>query len=138
MHSLASLLFGMVAWQQKLPNDMVLQSFGKKYPEAKYPTWKHMEGSIWEAAFLRNEKERTALFEENGKWLETRTYLLMGTVPKVVRESYRKANTSDALVKIFQVETPEGIFYEFQMKEGYDTFEIRYDAQGKTVENSIL
>ncbi len=137
MHGLASLMFGVVGCQQELPNDMVLKSFDAKYTKAKYATWKHMEGNLWEAAFLWNEKERTTLFEESGKWLETRTYLPMGTLPKVVRESYRKANTHDALVKIFQLETPKGIFYDFEMNEGNDAFKIQYDAQGKIVENSI-
>lgn len=137
-HSLASLMFAVVGCQQKLPNDGILKSFKEKFAEAKYATWKHMEGSIWEAAFLWNDKERTALFEENGEWLKTCTYLPLGTVPRVVKESYRKANTSNGLAKIFQVDTPKGIFYEFQMNESHAAFKIRYDAQGKIVENSIL
>ncbi len=138
MYSLASLMFGVVACQQKLPNDVVLKSFEVKYPKAKYATWQHLDGSIWEAAFLWKEKECTALFEESGKWLETRIYLPMATLPKVVRESYRKADTRDALVKIFQVEAPKGIFFEFQFDEGNDAFKVRYDSKGKMIENSIL
>lgn len=137
-YSLASLMFAVVGCQQKLPNDIVLKSFGEKYPDAKYATWQHMEGSIWEAAFLWGEKERTALFEENGEWLETRSKLPIIKLPKVVLESYESAKTADGLVKIYQLETPNGIYYEFQLEEGKDPYKMVYDAQGKIVKNSIL
>lgn len=137
-HSLASLLFAVLGRQQKLPNDNVLKSFMEKFIKAKYATWKHMEGSIWEAAFLWKKKERTVLFDEKGEWLETRTYLPSGTLPRIAQESYRKANPSDGLVKTFQVENLKGTFYEFQMNEGNVASKIRYDAQGQIVEKSIL
>ena len=137
-YGLASVLYRVVSWKQKLPCRAVLKSFDKKFPKAKYTSWQRMAATVWEAAFLWQDKEHTSLFKENGLWLETHTYMPLGNVPPSVRESFRKENTTEAMVKIFQLKTPQGTYYEFQIYKGQEPRRIGYDAQGKRIENSIL
>lgn len=131
-YGLASVLYALVGHQQGLPEKTVLRSFATKYPKALYTTWRQMENTVWEAAFFWQEKERTALFDENGQWLVTRTYLPLGNVPTVVRKSFNVDNQNRSPHTTFLLERPEGSLYEFQLKQG----RVRYGVAGNRMENS--
>jgi hypothetical protein len=131
---IASLLFKIVNHRQQLPNDEVIDSFKKKYPTARYVTWKAVQGTIWVASFLRDHREQKAFFKEDGRWLKTWTPIPLGNVPKNIRHGFYQDASCLAYKMSFLLDTPQGMYYEFRTDALQCPEIMRFDIHGKLVE----
>ena len=114
---------------QDVPEN-VKESFKQKFPSIKKTKWDKENESEWEAEFNMNGKKYSANFSTNGEWLETEYEIRKSDIPEKVRiimaHNFSKYKIEEAEI----AETPSGKFYEFEIKQGKEEFEIVFDAQG--------
>ncbi|MBO0592659.1 PepSY-like domain-containing protein [Cellulophaga sp. E16_2] len=137
-HSLAGMLYAAIESKQDLPGKKILESFEIKFPEALYATWTLKNNTIWEASFLWEKKEHTALFSSGGQWIETHSYLPLGTVPMVVQKKFNKDYPRNQVKHIFILRKPEGVFYEFLIRLGNKQYKVRYNSNGEMKEQLFV
>jgi hypothetical protein len=134
---MASFLYKIVNHWQPLPNVAVMLSFKKKYPTARYVTWKALQGSIWVASFMRDHREQKAFFKKDGKWLKTSTPIPLGNVPKIISQGLYRDATYLAYKMTFLLDTPHGRYYEFRTDAPHYQEIMRFDVHGKLVKKSF-
>lgn len=112
----------------KVP-EPVKYTFYKNFPEVKEAKWE-MEHGKYEANFEKDGQNQSALFDENGKWLETETHLDPRLLPaKVVM--YVKNNYDGHKIKeAAKLTMPNGeTMYEAEVK----CMDLMFDANGKFI-----
>lgn len=114
------------AQKGKIPT-AVLQSFKTNFPTVEKVKWEK-ESNHFEAEFTVNKNEQSALFDTNGKLLETEIEIVVVKLPKAAI-AYIQSNYQNLKIKeASQITDAKGIVtYEAEMK-GKD---LIFDSNGK-------
>jgi hypothetical protein len=121
-----------------MANSMVLRSFNSKFPKATHILWQQVDVFKWHVNFNLNKKKCTALFNSEGKWLETVTLMPMDKIPDHLQLTIEEKYNSDGLQKIYHIQTPDRNIYEMNLNNGLYTLKILYDLSGKIVGKIVL
>jgi hypothetical protein len=123
-------LFCLQGFSQKIKDadvpDAVKTSFSKYFPGLA-ATWEKEKGN-YEAGFKKNNKSMSAVFQPDGKWVETETAIKESELPAAVL-SYVKTNYKGKPIKeSAKITAADGTFtYEAEV-EGKD---LIFDSTGK-------
>jgi alpha-L-arabinofuranosidase len=121
--------------------DLVKQSFSKVYPNIKVEAWEKAEAN-YEAEFLLNNVECSALFSEHGNFIELEQEIVLTDLPKAAifycNLNYKdyKMNEAAVITDVYKKAT-----YEVELKKGKEKFDLLFDEQGnflKKEEDEIL
>jgi len=123
---------------QKLAADNVpapvLAAFKAKFSIAEKTSWE-LDYDNYEADFTVGKSDFSAIFDKDGKWLGTETYLKLSETPKVIREALSKKYGELSAYKVqevMKVEKEKATVYEMK---GESTFELVYDEAGELLED---
>ena len=115
----------------------VKSAFTTKFPKAQGAKWEMEDKKDYEAEFKEDGTKRSATFDAEGKWKATETGMKVELLPEAVRKvlasDYASAKTEEAET----VETPEGTFYEVELKKGEQTIEVLFSADGKVISSKM-
>jgi hypothetical protein len=110
---------------------MVLSSFHLKYPQATHTIWRRIDLYKWQVNFSIKKEKCTALFNSEGKWLETVTFMPLDKIPEQLKLTIEEKHNSNGLRKIYHVQTPDRSLYEMNLHDGIYTHKLLYDLSGK-------
>ncbi len=118
----------------KVP-ETVQKAFQAKFAGAKEVEWKTEEEGEYEAEFSLNNVETSASFDASGNWKETETKVNYATLPSSVLDTlsvrFRDYKVEDKMVE--KTETPEGTFWEVELKKGEQEVEVVFKDDGTVV-----
>jgi len=118
------------AFAETPPNE-VLIAFQERFTVSSNVIWEK-DGELWEADFVMNGKETSAVFGENGKWQETEIAMSIETLPLRISQLVQKSYPKYKLVEIEEVEhVMKGRYFEIELKKGCKHKEIHMDANGE-------
>jgi hypothetical protein len=88
--------------------------------------------------FIWEKKKCTALFNSEGKWLETVTLMPFDKIPQQLKLTLEEKNNRDGLQRIYHVQTPDRSLFELNLNNGIYTFKLLYDLSGKIIDKLII
>jgi hypothetical protein len=114
------------------PPAAVTKAFEKKFPNAKDVKWTKDSPTEWEASFVIEQLEVSAIFSNAGKWLETETELPVAQLPENVSQAILKSYKGYTITEAYKIEsTKPGLVYEAELKKGLKSKEVLYKEDGK-------
>lgn len=144
-----------------LPESAVLQAFSAKYPNAKRTEWESKYGykkaefhigsqTLYPGAvILEVETEHTGtevdilhggihkevLLDTANQWILTEWEIRQAQVPEAVMAALRASDyASFRIDDIHVIETPQGLFYEFELERGGQETKVRFTQDGTLVQ----
>lgn len=119
-------------------NPLVLNSFNLKFPAATHISWQQIDVFKWHVNFSLKNKKCTALFNSDGKWLETVNAIPLDKIPERILLTFDEKNNRDELRQIYHVQTPESSLYELNLNNGLYSLKLLYDLSGNIVGKLIV
>ena len=121
---------------QKLTMDKVppaaANSFKVKFPNGSQPGWIKMGAEVYEVQFFNGKKRQSALFDNNGKWLQTQSEANYGAVPGKVQRAFETEFEGYQVQEVYETETHDkGLIYEITAFKGAKNFMAFYSANGE-------
>lgn len=127
----ALMLPGMTAIaQNKTAPSAVRSAFAKQFPDVVQVLWEK-DGTEWEGDFKLNGVMYSATYSSDGTWKETEHRIRPSAMPEVVQLTLSSEFSEYKLGVAKLKETPEGTFFEIELKgeEGKVTATINADGE---------
>ncbi|MEB8328677.1 PepSY-like domain-containing protein [Flavobacteriaceae bacterium KMM 6897] len=116
----------------------VLVSFSSKFPKATHVLWQQMDVLKWQVNFMLKKERCTALFNSDGKWLESVTIIPPHKLPELLLKTLEEKYKKEGQKQIYHVQTPDRSHYEMNLNKGIHTIKLLFDLSGKIVGKLIL
>lgn len=120
------------------PDKDLRNEFARMYPDAFDVEW-DWEGTHWEVSFETGKRpngiEHEAWYDKTGKWIRTKTEVLLTSVPQQILDflaadpDYGSAPFADNDVDF--IETPDGDYYCFELKLNGVDVEVTVNVNGE-------
>ena len=112
---------------------IVKENFAKKYPTAKVESWEK-EDVGYEASFVLNKVESSAVFDNNGTFLEVEQEIKTAELPKTISDYCTKEYTGYKLSEAAKITDANGkLMFEAEMGNGKEHFDVLFDDKGNFV-----
>ncbi|MGP8215488.1 MAG: PepSY-like domain-containing protein [Bacteroidia bacterium] len=97
----------------------IKDAFKSKYPSATVKSFKYLHNN-YVATFVYEGEKCKATFDGNANWIQTISHKEWKEMPEAVRIALHRSRYSNWQVyECNKVETPDGIFYSFQVDNEY-------------------
>lgn len=128
------LLTSFTAYSQKLNEsdipEAVKKTFSENYPDVKNAKWEFEHGN-YEAEFKVNNVEKTAVINKMGHLSAVETEINISSLPEAVQSAVSKDYPSASIKEASKIETEGGIEYEVEIRDGNNSPDLIYSADGK-------
>ncbi len=111
--------------------ETVKKVFSDKFPTASSVSWERESKTEWEAGFKLKGVKYSAVFLEEGTWVETEYEIAEKDIPKAVLGSLAREFPGYTVDEAEKLETKDGIAYELEIEKGREELEIIIDTNGK-------
>ncbi len=132
-----SLIAGLTHAQKLKDSDVpvsVQSAFSKLFPTATEVKWSKESANEFEAEFKMNKTEKSANFDQTGRWLGTETEIKSAGLPQPVLATISKDFAGYKIEESEKAETPDkGTFYEMELEKGESKIEVQISADGKVL-----
>lgn len=120
------------------PEDVVVNAFKSKYPDAKRVEWETKSG-YKVADFHYNAKETEAWFEIDGQWVMTETDILYNELPQAVQASFKASVYADWRVDdVDKLERSNAeVVYVIEVEQGNKEYDLFYAEDGTLIKEVI-
>jgi hypothetical protein len=140
---LISILFVFCANAQVQKKDEIPSSaktaFAAKFPKAQKVKWSIEKPGEYEAEFVTNRTESSAVFDGKGNFIESETEIKSSELPQLVKSSIEKSFAGYKLDEVEKATDAKGVVsYEMEAVKGSDKLEISFDANGKLLKKEPL
>lgn len=135
----ASLIFVLPSMAQKtVVTDAAKKAFKAKYPTAINVKWGSESASELEAEFKLKDKDMSANFSLEGKWIETESVLTAKELPEAVTAGIKQSAPGFSVKDAAKVESPTGVKYEVAVKKGKTNLELVLSPDGLLIKKVDL
>ncbi|MDT8323165.1 MAG: hypothetical protein RRA94_03555 [Bacteroidota bacterium] len=134
---LCALLFPFTAAAQDVPSNVEI-SFSKKFAAAGDVVWDVTEDGTYLAMFLLDGRDMSALFNEEGAWLSSTTYIDQDEIPGKVQSTVAKQFPDYEMYDVARVETPGGVYFEALLESETDALLLHINADGKVLKREAV
>jgi hypothetical protein len=111
--------------------DAIKKAFQQKFPTAKKVKWEKEGSNDYEASFLLNGKELSALYSPDGQLKETETEISISEIPKVVVDALNKKYPNVKIDEAAKIERADNsIVYETEVKINKKKTDLLFDQNG--------
>lgn len=111
--------------------EKVKAAFIQKYPDAEEVDWDVEGEGEWEAEFELNEKEMSANFDQNGKWLETESEIEDEDLPAAVKETLNTKFKDYEVEEVEYFESPDITGFEIELEGDDGDIEVLIGKDGQ-------
>lgn len=126
----AMLLFIPAIHATEVP-DAIENAFRQKFPEAKKVKWEREKNKDYEASFLLNNKEVSAVYSPEGELKETETAIAVADLPAALVSVLNKKYPGAVIKEAEKVERADAsVLYEVEIKFNKKEKELLLDAEG--------
>lgn len=116
------------------PPKVVSDAFTKKFPTATKVSWGKESAKEWEAEFSLDGIKISAVFFQNGKWLETEQMVKASELPKAVADAIKAKYSGWTIAEADKTESAKlGAIYEADLKKGMSKKAVAIKADGTFV-----
>lgn len=121
--------------QKQVAPAAVQSAFKAKFPSVQKAKWEEEHEGEWEAEFKMGGKELSAVFDNDGAWVETETEIKAADLPEAVQSAVSAQFSDYDIEEAAMVETPgQAMAYEVELeKEGEATIEALFSADGTLI-----
>jgi len=131
---LCCLLFSCVLAFAGDPPVATQNNFKQKFPAVEKVKWEKEKKGGYEASFKSNGVKYSALFSDNGEWLQTETDLGFKNLPNNVKKSFSKTYLVGSAKGASKIETSKGdVKYEVEFRPGNRMLETYFLEDGTEV-----
>ena len=135
-------LLGGSAHAQKLKDSevptAVKQAFAKNFPSAKEVKWSKENATEFEAEFKSGATEKSANFDQSGKWVVTETEIKKSDLPQAVQAAVAKEFAGYKMDEIEKVEKPDNVvLYEMEIEKNKIVYEVQFTPDGKMIKKEV-
>ncbi|MEI6749858.1 MAG: PepSY-like domain-containing protein [Bacteroidota bacterium] len=116
----------------------VKTAFDQKFPGAQKIKWGKENATEWEAEFKMNEKNYSANYTVDGKWMESEYEISVNEIPVAVATTLGKEFPGYKLLVSEVSETVKGKVYEFDIKIGNKKKEVALNPDGTLVKKEAV
>jgi len=112
-------------------------TFKKKYPRATDPEWRTAGDNAYDVDYETGNRVYISKFSADGKWIETETDVTLGSLPKPVRDEWKKSAHKDwevlYVVKVEAADTTAKpkVYYQIAVKKAREMKGVLIAADGK-------
>jgi hypothetical protein len=111
--------------------DAIKKAFQQKFPTAKKVKWEKEGSNDYEASFLLNGKELSALYSPDGQLKETETEISISELPKAVVDALNKKYPNVKIDEAAKIERADNsIVYETEVKINKKKTDLLFDQNG--------
>lgn len=107
------------------------KAFMKKFPKAQNANWGKENSNEWEAEFTMNDKNYSANFNSNGKWMETEMEIDNSQAPQMVMKNLKTKYPKAEIKKVYKIKSPKGTSYEVEIENDGQNMEVVFNSRGK-------
>ncbi|MCB2219318.1 MAG: PepSY-like domain-containing protein [Bacteroidetes bacterium] len=116
---------------------VVKNNFQSQYTKSTEVEWE-AEGDYYEAEFLENGKEMSAVYDTQGNLIETETEIEMDALPADIFTYISETHPNAELEEAESIENQEGNFYEVMIEDENDSeIELLFDPDGMLISSTI-
>ena len=120
-------------------SDLVKKAFSAKYQGASGSKWINEADTLFEASFKFKGKDLTARFDQDGRWLKTKTILGSKELPTGVSAGIKQSAPGFSVKGASKVESPKtGVRYVVIAKKGRKNLELELTPDGLMVRKTDL
>jgi len=114
--------------------EVVKKAFQQKFPTAKKVKWEKEKNNDFEASFILNDKEISALYSMDGQLKETETEIAVSELPKSVIDALAKIDANAKIEEAEKIERSDNtIIYETEVKINKKKTELLFDSNGNGI-----
>ena len=114
--------------------EVVKKAFQQKFPTAKKVKWEKEKNNDFEASFILNDKEISAVYTIDGQLKETETEIAVSELPKSVIDALAKKDANAKIEEAEKIERSDNtIIYETEVKINKKKTELLFDANGNEI-----
>jgi hypothetical protein len=114
----------------KVP-EAIEKAFEQKFPTAKKVKWEKEKTNEYEASFLLNGKEVSALYSQVGQLKETETEISISELPKAVIDALNKKHPNVKIEEAAKIERSDNsVIYETEVKINKKHKDLLFDQNG--------
>lgn len=114
--------------------EVVKKAFQQKFPTAKKVKWEKEKNNDFEASFILNDKEISALYSMDGQLKETETEIAVSELPKSVIDALAKKDANAKIEEAEKIERSDNtIIYETEVKINKKKTELLFDSNGNEI-----
>ena len=111
--------------------DAIEKAFQQKFPTAKKVKWEKEKSNDYEASFVLNDKEVSALYSPDGQLKETETEISISELPKAVVDAMNKKYPNVKIDEAAKIERSDNtVVYETEIKINRKTTDLLFDQNG--------
>ena len=136
------LIFGFSLTAQKPKEEIpaaAKSGFASKFAAARNVKWSIEKPGEFEAEFVFGKVEQSAVFDAEGKLLETEIEIHQSDLPQGVKSAISKDFTGYRLDEIEKSTDAKGdVTFEMEAAKGKDKWEISFDSNGKLLAKEPL
>lgn|SRR5574343_473153 len=131
------LTFGCSNAQKSEKNEAVPEavktSFAAKYPNVSKVKWEKEDNS-YEAEFVQNKTEYSAVFDANGNFKEEESEIEVSALPNSVVDYCKSNYTDHKISEAAKITTSSGdVQFEAELSKGKMHFDVIFDANGNFI-----
>lgn len=116
------------------PPQVVKTAFDAKFPSATKVSWGKESAKEWEADFVFEGTKISAVFNEDGTWMETEKKIYTADLPKAVLDAIRAKYVGWRIVEVDKTESAKhGSIYEADLKKGTKKKGVAFKEDGTLV-----
>jgi hypothetical protein len=116
----------------------VKSAFQVKYPKAEKVNWGIEKPGEFEAEFVLNSVESSAVFDSKGQFIESESEIKESELPQAVKATISKDFAGYKLGDIAKATDAKGVVtYEMIANKGKEKFDISFDSNGKLLSKEV-
>ena len=138
LFSIVTLSFAQKKVKDKDIPEAVRTIFKKKYPRATDAVWRKPGDNEYDVDYEIGGRVYISKFSSDGKWIETETDVTLASLPKPVREEWKKNDHKTwEVLYVVKLETPDTtakpkVYYQIAVKKAKEMKGVLIAADGKS------
>ena len=120
------------------PPDAVKRSFEYRFPKVTEVNWSKGETKEWDVRFKLDGYETTAIFDSNGKWIETAQEISIFDLPDDVGYIYQLKYPHWSILTVYKIINPiDGVTYDADIKKNLFVKDISISGTQESIAELI-
>ncbi|HLZ16573.1 MAG TPA: PepSY-like domain-containing protein [Cyclobacteriaceae bacterium] len=112
----------------------VRKAFAEKFKSVKEVKWSKEGTTEFEAEFDAGKQEKSANFDNTGKWLVTESEIKAAELPQPVQATITREFAGYKIEEAEKAESSDkGSFFEVALTSGKNKYEVQLSAEGKVL-----
>jgi hypothetical protein len=117
---------------------VVKSAFDVKYPKAEKVNWGLEKPGEFEAEFVLNSVESSAVFDSKGQFIESETEIRESELPQAIKAAIAKDFAGYKIGEAAKSTDAKGVStYELEVSKDKEKYEISFDANGKLLKKVV-